>query len=513
MRVSMKMAALVVVLSMGCRGAKKAEDHAETQGFAVTARSAGYEVFAETQPLVAGAVSTSHTHVTVLDGFAPLKEGTVAAVLRGTGGEQVFALDQPKRDGIYPIDLKPAKEGLFDLLFRVTVGDRTEEIHAGQVRVGTSSEPGGLAPEARGTGEAPAADAGTVSFLKEQQWRTTFATAPVSEGVWHDSVRGSARVTAAAGGSVVLTASLEATVMPKPWPHVGKDVARGDAVFRLLPRSSSRSIRDLEADGASLEAQVGVARKRVERLTELLRVEATSAAELERARAELLGMEARLSGTRRDLEAATMATAGGGTKIALRAPWSGRVAEVAVSPGQSVAPGVALARLVRLRPVWLEVALRPENAARVTGTVAGLHLERPGGGEAIVVPAGAVRLVSRAPEVDARTATVAVILELDRSAMDLPIGSAFEAEVLLGGEKKGLVIPTTALVDDAGMPVVYLQGEGESFARREVKVVARQGASSVVEGLVPGERLVTVGGGAIRRAALLSSGAPEGHVH
>jgi hypothetical protein len=71
------------------------------------------------------------------------------------------------------------------------------------------------------------------------------------------------------------------------------------------------------------------------------------------------------------------------------------------------------------------------------GTVAGLHLEKAGQWRGYRLPAGAVRLVSRAPEVDARTATVAVILELDRSAMDLPIGSAFEAEVLLGGEKKG----------------------------------------------------------------------------
>ena len=138
MRASMKMAALVVVLSLGCRGAKKVEDHAEAEGFAVTAWSAGYEVFAEAQPLVAGAVSTSHTHVTVLDGFAPLKVGTVAAVLHGAGGEQVFAQDRPKRDGIYSIDMKPTAEGLFDLLFRVTVGGRTEEIPAGRVRVGTT---------------------------------------------------------------------------------------------------------------------------------------------------------------------------------------------------------------------------------------------------------------------------------------------------------------------------------------------------------------------------------------
>jgi len=518
MRNSMKTAALattlavlVAFLSAGCRGTEKAEEHAEAEGFAVTAWSAGYEIFAETQPLVAGGVSTSHTHVTILDGFAPMKEGTVAAVLRGGGGEQVFPQHRPKRDGIYSVDIKPAKEGVYDLLFRVTAGGRTEDVAAGKIRVGTAEEPGGLPEEEHADGKG--GDAGAVSFLKEQQWRTSFATAAVAEGVWRDSVRGAARVTPAAGGEVLLTASVEATVVPRPWPHVGKDVAAGDTVVKLLPRASTRSLHDLESDAASLAAQEVVARKRVERLGELLRVEAASAAELERARAELLGLEARLAGTRRELEAATTVTSGGGTEIALRAPWAGRVAEVTVSPGQSVAPGTALARLVRLRPVWLHVALRPEDAARATGAVAGLSLRRPSGGEAIVLSAPAVRLVSRAPEVDPRTATVAVLLELDQSATELPLGSALEAEVLLGAENKGVVIPATALVDDAGTPVVYVQTEGESFARREVKVVARQGASAVVDGVAPGERLVTVGGGAIRRASLLSSGAPEGHVH
>jgi membrane fusion protein, heavy metal efflux system len=519
MRKSMRTAAvattltgLVIGLSAGCRRNEKAEEHAEAEGFVVTAWSAGYEIFAEAQPLVAGGVSTSLTHVTLLEGFAPMKEGTVAAILRGGGGEQVFSQDHPKPDGIYSIDIKPAKEGVYDLLFRVTSGGgRTEDVAAGKIRVGTAEKPGGLAEEQHAEGDG--GDAGAVSFLKEQQWRTSFATAAVAEGVWRDGVRGPARVTPAAGGEVLLTASVEATVVPRPWPHVGRDVAAGDTVVKLLPRASTRSLHDLEADAASLAAQEVVARKRVERLGELLRVEAASAAELERARAELLGLEARLAGTRRELEAATTGTSGGGTEIALRAPWAGRVAEVAVSPGQSVAPGTALARLVRLRPVWLDVALRPEDAVRATGAVAGLSLRRPSGGEAIVLPAPAVRLVSHAPEVDPRTATVAVLLELDRSATELPLGSVVEAEVLLGAEKKGIVIPATALVDDAGIPVVYVQTEGESFARREVKVVARQGATAVVEGLGHGERLVTVGGGAIRRASLLSSAAPESHVH
>ena len=68
------------------------------------------------------------------------------------------------------------------------------------------------------------------------------------------------------------------------------------------------------------------------------------------------------------------------------------------------------------------------------------------------------------------------------------------------------MVPPSALVDDAGVTVAYVQLEGESFARREVRVAGAAGRRrALVDGLRAGERLVTRGGGAIRRslAALL----------
>ena len=60
---------------------------------------------------------------------------------------------------------------------------------------------------------------------------------------------------------------------------------------------------------------------------------------------------------------------------------------------------------------------------------------------------------------------------------------------------------------------VYVQVDGESFSRREVVVRHRQGNELLVEGVLPGERVVTLGGAAIRRASLMASGETQGHVH
>jgi hypothetical protein len=88
-----------------------------------------------------------------------------------------------------------------------------------------------------------------------------------------------------------------------------------------------------------------------------------------------------------------------------------------------------------------------------------------------------------------------------------------DAQLLLAEEEEGIVVPAGALVDDGGVPVVYLQLSGERFARQPVEVVERQGGQVRVGGLLPGQRLVTRGGDAIRRSSLLTSGASHGHVH
>jgi cobalt-zinc-cadmium efflux system membrane fusion protein len=498
---------------IACRGGAPAGKGvpAAPEGWAVTAWGDRYEVFAETGSLVAGQATTSNAHVTVLAGFAPLKEGAVTLVLRGSGGaEEVFRQERPKRDGIYPVEVTPRAEGTFDLIFRLESAAGPEELAAGRVRVGSSGSPGGLIEEG---GQAAAPDA--VSFLKEQQWRTEFATAWVREGTLSESVEGPARVKPAGGGEVVLTAGMDATVAPSPWPHTGLDLARGATVFRLVPRVGDRSLPELHADASSLQGDVDVARRRVERLTELLRLEATSQAEVERARATLAGLEARLASARGGVAAASSAATGGGgtSAIPVRAPWAGRVAEVSVTPGQTVAAGAPLGRLVKARPVWIVVALRPEAATRVQAAPKGLFLKQPGRGTPVEIAGKGLKLISRSPEVDPRTASVDVILEIDRNASELPLGSAVEAEVILAGEKRGIVVPLAALLDDSGTTVAYVQLEGESFARREIRVLGRLGAEALVDGLRPGERLVIQGAGAVRRSSLLSAGAPEGHVH
>jgi cobalt-zinc-cadmium efflux system membrane fusion protein len=511
-------AGLSVLVLLACGRSAQEKKSEEPEPWSVTAWGEHFELFPETEPLVGGKVARSHTHVTLLEDFSPMREGTVIAVFRDADKKEETFAGKFKRDGIYEIEITPSRQGEFDLSFRIETPKRREEVRSGRIRVGDANKPGGLIepPATPGGRRRATDDAGAISFLKEQQWRTEFGTAWVSEGALHATVVGPGRIRPAAGGEVVLTAPVDSVLAAEDWPFAGRDVAAGAAVFRLIPHTSGgRSLSELEAEHRTVDAESAAAENRLQRLEDLLRMEAVSKADVEKMRATLESLRARRDAAQKDLAAARAARSGGraADMLVVKAPWAGRIAEVSISPGQSVAAGTPLARLVKTAPVWLDVALRPEDARRLSDRPGGLSLREPTRLEPIAIEGREVRLVSRAPEVDVKTNTISALFEISRGAAELPFGTTVEVEIVLPEERRGIVIPASSLVDDAGVAVVYVQLEGESVARREVRVLARQGGQVLVEGVRAGDRLVTRGGAAIRRAALLSTGAPDGHVH
>lgn len=512
------------LLLPACRNEEGEHGHSqaeEAESWAVTAWSEHYELFAETDPLIAGREAPSHAHFTYLPDFSALNEGSVTGILRGPDGrEESFVSPKPLRAGIFNVVFKPAREGTYDLIFRVRNRKASEDIPAGRVRVGSEASPGGLAEPPPNAPDEKAATGEPVGFLKEQQWRTEFATEWAGEGTLKRGLRATGTVRPSAGGDASLTAPADGVVTAARWPHPGLDVGRGTPLFVLTPRvSADHSLAELRADVTELEADLGTAQARLARLRDLLAVEATSRREVEEAEARVKGLQARLEAARQERAAASVIRGGRGgggagpESFLIASPIAGRVAEVVVSPGQFVAAGTPLGRVVRTSPVWIELALQPDQAAALSSQApSGLALRRWAGEEPFIIQGEDLRLVSRAPEV-ASTGTVAVILEVRRGVDQLRLGSRVEADVLLPEDLSGIVIPASSLVDDSGVEVVYVQLGGESFDRREIQVQARQGPHVLVRGIAAGERIVTKGGNAIRRSSLLGSGAVEGHVH
>ena len=164
----------VLLCTIGCRGKDSEETAPELEAWPVTAWGTRYEIFAETDPLIAGQPATSNAHVTVLAGFAPLARGVVAIVLRGGGQEQSFRQTMPKREGIFPVEVTPSRPD--STIW--SSSSRALRVRRRSRQAAFASAP----PTPRAVSEGNVVTPGEMSFLKEQQWRTEFATAWVKEG-------------------------------------------------------------------------------------------------------------------------------------------------------------------------------------------------------------------------------------------------------------------------------------------------------------------------------------------
>jgi RND family efflux transporter MFP subunit len=466
------------------------------------------ELFVEFTPLVAGATSRFAIHFTDLATFEPLREGRATVRLTGARVEE-FEVDAPGRPGIFGVDVTPAAAGrarLELLLDAAAVQDRHD---LGEVRVLTAAEAAALPPEAE-------EEDGTVPFLKEQQWSLDFATAEARRRPMADSLDVPAEIRPRTGGEAEVTTPvagrLAADLPPRP---VGSVVGRGDTLAQVVPRSEHADDRPaLELAVAEARDALELARAGHARVERLVEVGALPARRRLEARLASQTAEARMTAAEAHLAQLDSTRRGEGegtadTRFVLRAPMRGVVAESAATPGASVDEGARLFKLIAVDRVHVVGAL-PEAALSRLDDLAGAELEVPGAGAPLLLE----RLVTVGRVVDEDTRTVPIIYELPNPDRRLAIGQAVTLRVFGASSTDAVTVPESAIVDDGGQPVVFVQIGGESFERRPVRLGHREGGDVQVTGdVAEGDRVVTVGAPLIRLAALSPQAPAHGHTH
>ena len=140
----------------------------------------------------------------------------------------------------------------------------------------------------------------------------------------------------------------------------------------------------------------------------------------------------------------------------------------------------------------------------------GAELEIPG----IDRPRRLRRLISVGRIVDPESRTFPVIYEVDNRDRRIAINQTVSVRLLTVVTKLTPAVPESAIVDDGGRPVIFIQEGGETFLRRPVKLGVREsGLVQVLEGAFTGERVVTRGAHVVRLSALSSQVPAHGHVH
>ncbi|MBI5395325.1 MAG: efflux RND transporter periplasmic adaptor subunit [Verrucomicrobia bacterium] len=523
-------ASVGLLLLLGCNRAKDpghGSAHApadEPKMAQVSVWTDRHEIFAEHRLVVAGAPTRFVTHVTDLKTLEPRREGPIRFQ---------FALGQepplehiektPSRAGIYEPKLTFPKAGEWNVSVFIPTDGAEAELKLPPVKVFATAD-------AAAHAEVPEPPDG-ISFLKEQQWKVLSGTGPVGKRRLVEQLRLPATTTAKPGTLAAVTPPINGRLLLPPgktMPLVGDKVQAGQTLALLQPTFGDVAARFVEAEAAVTKAKVALDQTRTafERVRKLAEQQARSQRELQEAESAFKTAQANhdaalaLQATYR--QAGTNLLAGGGAKtdaplaIELRSPIAGTiVSQSGAAVGEFIAAEKAVFTVLDASTVFLEVRIPEANVQRLSAAKSASYESPAEPGRFVPVTGdGGGRLVFLSPQVDAVTRTVALVYEVKNAAGALRVGQAVNLFVETSRVEDALAVPGSAIVEEDGRPIAFVQVAGETFQKRDLTLGVRDGHwVQVLAGLAEGERVVTKGAYAVRLASVSSAIPAHGHVH
>lgn len=238
--------------------------------------------------------------------------------------------------------------------------------------------------------------------------------------------------------------------MLKPSPTAALDLAKASSDANATSAALARALR-LRADGLVSDSDVETARAAARTAT------------------------------------AARASTGSGSNV-LRAPVAGTVQTLNAKTGDQIAAGASVASIAAAGERRARFGIDPAMAARIRPGQQ-IRIEPLGGGVTI-----AATVVGVDPAVDATTRLASVFARVPAS---VGVGTPLRGHIATGPSVSGVTIPYAALLDEAGQSFVYVVNKGV-VKKRNVSPGSSSGeAIAIVNGLQPGERVVTEGGTAL----------------
>lgn len=279
----------------------------------------------------------------------------------------------------------------------------------------------------------------------------------------------------------------------------GSMVKKGD----LLVSVRIPDLAKLRAAHAAAASKAATARTNATRLQELAEKGLASNQETLNAKTEADSFEAETRALNEQLGMLGMASTGGGSELALRAPIAGTVIARAAVVGQPVTTEEIIANIADLSEVWFLGRVFEKDLDNV-------HTKAKAEVQLNAFPKlrfeGSVEYVGQ--QIDPVARTVTARIRLSNPDGLLRIGLFGTAHIATGTEQSEpvLVVPRTAVTEISGKSVVFVQQTDGDFELHEVVLgQSNLGKVQVLSGLREGERVVVEGAFTIKSAVLRSS--------
>lgn len=503
-------AAFYLIVS-GCSSPDPISESATGGGGSVTLWTEKTELFMEYPAIVVGRDARFAVHLTNIRNFQPVTAGNLSLEFALPGGYSTRAtLDGPSSPGIYRPVARFERAGSYQARL-ILSGEGADTIAIEMLPVYASHADLPPADDETGGGEL-------ITFLKEQQWKIDFRTMAVKRESISGSIHSAGEIVPRLNGEAIVAAPFTGFVPAgenERLPVPGSSVTPGTMLAVMVPSAETPGgSEDFSSRYTDALTARDLAARDYERAKSLYAIEGISDREYQEAEAELRRTEATLGALGSIVSTGTDSAQGSAVvRFLLRAPIAGTVAGVFVVPGKQVDAGEPLFRIIDMSSVWVRVNVPVMDIGNISRPkMAWMNIS--GLKEPYLLTAKNGRLVSIGSAVDEDTRSVPVIFEVGNQDRRLRVGMNGEVYISTGDEHPALVVPESALIEEEGRYSVYVQVEGEAFARRDVRLGAREpDRVEILSGLRESERVVTVGAYQVRLASLSSQLPAHGHEH
>ncbi len=306
---------------------------------------------------------------------------------------------------------------------------------------------------------------------------TTVTAAGAQSQSWENSLPATGSLLAVQG--VTVGAEVPGKVVQIAF-EAGAAVKAGDLLVQLDTTTEAAQLRAAEATAA-------LAKANLQRARDLRENNTNSEAELDAADAQAKQADAQVEAIRAVI-----------AKKTIRAPFDGRLGLRLVNLGQILREGDPISTLQTLDPIYVNFSLPQQRISQIApGAV--VHVTSDAApGESFE---GKITAIS--PEVDTSTRNIRVQATITNRGEKLRPGMFANVEVMLPTRTEALAIPATAVLYAPYGDSVFVIEEKKDEQSGKVQQVLRQqfirlGAArgdfvNVVDGLKPGEQVVTAG--------------------
>jgi len=477
-------------------GVMSGSDKHEQSSVAVTRWTDKMELFMEYPVLTTGKTEKFIIHLTTLDDFQPVRTGAVKLVFTHESGKtyEVYR-DSLLREGIFTPSVELAEAGDYRFTLSYTGESIQDSFEIKDFSVYRETED---IPDLHDDGGEE------ISFLKEQQWKIDFRTEPAERRPIRSSLRAIANVLPQQKAYAVLTSPVDGILGIE---HNQSLVFPGSAVNKGQTLASISPTLQGGNGWTEIKLSYEKARRDYERAQRLKSGNAISQREYEDIERNYLVKKASYE---------SFIESGSGSSDSeiyqVKAPISGSIMKMQLSPGQKIEAGQELMTIVDHSTVWLQVNVYESDYYRMS-ELAGIYLTIPGMDSGVSVPQEDLRLLSIGNTIDPDKRTVPVLLEITNPEKLLIINQHLDVELYFGNTDPALCVPGSAIFDDEANEVVFVHKGGESFEKRVITVGDHEDSwTSILTGLEDGERVVTLGGYHVKLASItVETG--HGHSH